>query len=299
MYRHQAAPTTTPARERPPFGPSGRSVQNARQARPSSSRPGTFSSSRSVAVPTAPFPRMGKAANPFSADSGSRRTQGPGWRRRRGSGVSGMTRCTISGIAIIGFGAHGIRDCWECRISNCDIDIIGGSIILGNSDHYARYGNGIEFWIGDKPNNHNTVRNCQISRCFDTAMTIQGPSTREVHSIGNHFIGNRVAYCRQGFEHWATTDGDPAIFEDCCFNDNILFCCGDNQFEGMGTTARLPSSGRVRRKTWQPGPKCHAAFNSNIRRLPAPVRSPCKISESIPVRPSVTGTGSGRFPDAR
>ena len=57
-------------------------------------------------------------------------------------------------------------------------------------------------------------------------------------------------------------EGDLAIFEDCCFNDNILFCCGDNQFEGMGTTARLPSSGRVRRKTWQPGPKCHAAFNS-------------------------------------
>ena len=48
----------------------------------------------------------------------------------------------------------------------------------------------------------------------------------------NRITGNRVAYCRQGFEHWATTDGDPAIFEDCCFNDNILFCCGDNQFEG-------------------------------------------------------------------
>lgn len=148
------------------------------------------------------------------------------------NGVYKMTRCTVSGIAIIGFGAHGIRDCWECEISNCDIDIIGGSILLGNSDHYARYGNGIEFWIGDNPNNRNTVRNCQISRCFDTAMTVQGPSTREVHSIGNRFVGNRVAFCRQGFEHWASTEGYPAIFEDCCFNGNILFCCGDNRFEG-------------------------------------------------------------------
>ena len=148
------------------------------------------------------------------------------------NGVYNMTRCRISSIAVIGFGANGIAFCRECEIRDCDIDIIGGSILIGKNDHPARYGNGIEIWIGNNPCNGNTVRNCQISRCYDTATTIQGPATSEVHSVGNHFIQNRIAYCRQGFEHWATTDGDPAIFEDCCFNDNVLFCCGDNKFEG-------------------------------------------------------------------
>ena len=148
------------------------------------------------------------------------------------NGVYDMTRCSISGIAVIGFGGHGISACRECTISDCDIDIIGGSLLIGRLNYPVRYGNGIEFWIGDKPCKGNTVRGCQISRCYDTAATIQGPSTREVHSAGNHFTGNRIAYCRQGFEHWATTDGDSAVFEDCCFNDNILFCCGDNKFEG-------------------------------------------------------------------
>ena len=148
-------------------------------------------------------------------------------------GVYHMTRCNISSIAVIGFGAHGMRDCRECVISDCDIDIIGGALLIDFSyDIAVRYGNGIEFWIGDNPFNGNTVRNCQISRCYDTATTIQGPSTQDLHSTGNHFVNNRIAYCEQGFEHWATTDGSPTIYEDCCFNDNVLFCCGDNKFEG-------------------------------------------------------------------
>ncbi|MBQ6087887.1 MAG: hypothetical protein IJK96_07530 [Bacteroidales bacterium] len=148
-------------------------------------------------------------------------------------GVYDMTRCNISSIAVVGFGAHGMRDCRECIISDCDIDIIGGSLLIGFSHDYAvRYGNGVEFWIGDDPFNGTTVRNCQISRCYDTATTIQGPTTLELHSKGNHFINNRIAYCQQAFEHWATTDGHPAIYEDCCFNDNVIFCCGDNRFEG-------------------------------------------------------------------
>ena len=147
-------------------------------------------------------------------------------------GIYNMTRCVINAVAVVGFGCNGIKFCRDCTISNCDIDVIGGAILIGKNDHPARYGNGIEFWIGNNPYNGNTVTNCQISRCYDTATTIQGPSTREVHSVGNRFVGNRIAYCRQGFEHWATTEGLPAIFEDCCFNDNVLFCCGDNKFVG-------------------------------------------------------------------
>lgn len=148
------------------------------------------------------------------------------------NGISNMNGCTIENIAVVGFGGHGMQFLWNCTVRNCDIDIMGGSILLGTRSHWARYGNGIELWIGKNPCNGNTIENCQFSRCYDVGATIQGPSSQEVHSADNHFRNNRMAYCRQGFEHWAETTDGPAIFENCDFRNNILFCCGENKFEG-------------------------------------------------------------------
>ena len=148
------------------------------------------------------------------------------------NGISNMNNCIIENIAVVGFGGHGIQMLHDCIVRNCDVDIMGGSILLGTRTHWARYGNGIELWIGKNPCNGNTIENCQFSRCYDVGATIQGPSSQEVHSANNHFRNNRMAYCRQGFEHWAETTDGPAIFENCDFVNNILFCCGDNKFEG-------------------------------------------------------------------
>lgn len=146
-------------------------------------------------------------------------------------GIERMENCLIENIAVVGFGYHGMCHLRGCTVRNCDIDIIGGSVLTGYR-YWVRFGNGVEFWIGKSPCNDNTVEHCQISRCYDTATTIQGQSYLDAHSANNHFRNNRIAYCRQGYEHWTETDGHAAIFDNCDFSDNVLYCCGNNRFEG-------------------------------------------------------------------
>jgi len=151
------------------------------------------------------------------------------------SGANGITKlhqCKVENIAIVGFGYHGIADTYDCTISHCDIDIIGGSLLLRTSGTRARFGNGIQCWLNATPNNGNTIEYCQISRVYDTATTIQGSSVSGSHPTNNRFTNNRIGWCRQGFEQWTSTDDIPVIFENCCFSKNVLFCCGDNKFTG-------------------------------------------------------------------
>ena len=150
-------------------------------------------------------------------------------------GMSEMTNCKISNIAVVGFGCHGMNYLYNCTITDCDIDIIGGSIMVGQNSSWARYGNGIELWISSQPCNGNLITGCQISRVYDAAVTIQGNAKDGVNPSGNRITKNRIAWCRQGFEQWTTTDGQPVIFEDCCFSDNVLYNCGNNMFSGTPT----------------------------------------------------------------
>lgn len=146
--------------------------------------------------------------------------------------VSEMHGCIISNIAVVGFGCHGMNNLYDCTVTDCDLDIIGGSIMIGQNSSWARYGNGIELWISSQPCNGNVISGCQISRVYDAAVTIQGNVTGGVNPSGNRITSNRIAWCRQGFEQWTTTDGTPVVFEDCCFSENVLYCCGDNKFSG-------------------------------------------------------------------
>lgn len=146
--------------------------------------------------------------------------------------ITSMTNCTISDIAIVGFGGNGINEITGCTITGCDLDIIGGSIQIGTRTSWARYGNGIQCWISTSPNNNNTISNCQITRVYDTATTIQGNSVNGSHPTNINFTANRIGWCRQGFEQWTSTDGAPVVFENCSFSNNTLFCCGENKFTG-------------------------------------------------------------------
>lgn len=146
--------------------------------------------------------------------------------------ITSMTNCTIRNIAIVGFGGNGINGITGCTISYCDLDIIGGSIQIGTRTSWARYGNGIQCWISASPNNNNNISNCQITRVYDTATTIQGNSVNGTHPTNIHFSNNRIGWCRQGFEQWTSTDGTPVVFENCSFSNNTLFCCGENKFTG-------------------------------------------------------------------
>lgn len=151
------------------------------------------------------------------------------------TGVYDMSGCTIENLAIVGFGNHGVTSCSNCTIRNCAIDIIGGSILKQSSQSsWVRYGNGVQCYLSPTPYNGNTVTGCQITRVYDTATTIQGTCKDGNQPKDNNFIGNRIAFCRQAFEQWTKTSGNPekVIFTNCSFKGNYCYCCGDNKFTG-------------------------------------------------------------------
>lgn len=142
-------------------------------------------------------------------------------------GVSDMSGCTIKDIAVVGFACHGMCALNNCLVENCNIDIIGGAIQVGYSK-YTRYGNGIELWASCS---NNTIRDCLISRTFDTGSTIQATGNFTFGPKNNHFVGNRFYHCRQAFEHFLNpSDKTVYNYEDCEFSDNICYEMGENEF---------------------------------------------------------------------
>ncbi len=145
------------------------------------------------------------------------------------NGISGLNKCVIKGIVVVGFSRHGICGATQTTIEDCQIDLIGGSNFLKDR-WWSRFGNGIEFWAGDQ--NDNTVRNCIISRTFDCGVTIQSNS-KEIKDTRNiHFVNNRFYHCRQAFEHFinpSSSDDNPQYI-NCEFTGNICFEMGENEF---------------------------------------------------------------------
>ena len=114
------------------------------------------------------------------------------------SGISDISNCKIIGISIVGFSAMGLVFLKNCYVDDCQIDLIGGAIQIGNS-RWARYGNGVELWYNYC---NNTITNCLISRTYDCATTIQANGEIKSNPQNNRFIGNRLYKCRQAFEHF-------------------------------------------------------------------------------------------------
>ena len=146
-----------------------------------------------------------------------------------GHGINNMTRCVIRDVAVVGFACHGMCSLSHCTVDNCTIDLIGGAILIGY-DHWARYGNGIEFFTRqDKEIGYSIVRNCQISRTYDCGATIQG----RFHAYGITFERNLFYQCSQAFEHWLKgAKGDDTFYDyhDCRFTDNVAVDCGVDVF---------------------------------------------------------------------
>lgn len=145
------------------------------------------------------------------------------------NGVSNMINCKIQDICILGFGAHGMCAMDRCSINNCQLDIIGGSILIGKKP-WVRYGNGIEFYITSKPIGNSIVSGCLISRTFDCGSTIQGTGKNMGDASNIHFTNNKYFHCRQAFEHYLQTNGSPARYDNCSFSKNIILYAGDNLF---------------------------------------------------------------------
>ena len=153
-----------------------------------------------------------------------------------GNGISGLRNCTVRNVAIKGFGRHGLTGCRGGRIENLEIDLIGGSVLVG-FPNWVRLGNGIEFWINSPSsgsNIHNRVAGCVISRTFDCGSTIQGRAQKGKNVAEDIvFTGNKYYRCRQAFEHWLSggdAGRDPIEYKDCKFVGNFAWEMGDNGF---------------------------------------------------------------------
>lgn len=142
-------------------------------------------------------------------------------------GMNLMTNCHIRGIAIVGFSKMGMVHLQGCKVEDCQIDMIGGGIMVGNKKR-SRYGNGIELWFDF---NDNVITDCIISRTYDCATTIQANGKINCNPRNNHFVGNRIYKCRQAFEHFMNPDDGRLIkYENCEFSGNICYLMGDNEF---------------------------------------------------------------------
>ena len=125
-------------------------------------------------------------------------------------GISDMKDCVINGIAVVGFSRMGMERLSGCTVSDCQIDMIGGGIQVGNRKR-TRFGNGIELWYDCCDN---TISNCLISRTFDCATTIQANGNVKSSPRNNHFVNNRIYKCRQAFEHFLNPDDGSLILYD-------------------------------------------------------------------------------------
>ena len=150
-------------------------------------------------------------------------------------GIRNLRNCTVKNVAVKGFGVHGVSRAWNCKFSNLDIDLIGGSVQLSYRQ-WVRLGNGVEFWISAQdPCNGNLVENCRISRTYDCGTTIQGHCGKGVAAKNIKFSNNSFFRCRQAFEHFLSSKEGAAKYENCEFSNNNCFDMGENEYSSPET----------------------------------------------------------------
>lgn len=137
-----------------------------------------------------------------------------------GSSAAKVSNAVIENLRFEGFG-FGISAGTHTTIRGCEIDAIGGRTQITSSG-YVCYGNGIEFWIA-KDLADCLVENNIISRCYDSACTIQG----RVGSPNNIMIRNNlIVDCCQGWEDFLTNDDKEVVFRNCSFENNTVVNSG-------------------------------------------------------------------------
>lgn len=135
------------------------------------------------------------------------------------------------------------------KISNCEIDGIGGFIQRGS--HWVLLGNGVESWITPPKRKNCLIENCNISRTFDSGATIQGRhSERNIRAEDILFRNNKFRNCCQSFEEFLRGPGDEDLYYNCVFENNISIDAGiDTGFRYYDNRYK----------------RCHFLSNSNLR----------------------------------
>lgn len=141
----------------------------------------------------------------------------------------------IDGIAIEGFGCHGVAANSNTTITHCEITNIGGSQQCGYV-RWVRFGNGIEFYISQTKKNGYAAHN-DISHTFDCGATIQASGAVGAYPENIIFENNKIHHCRQAFEYFMRNNdpksGEKYDCRNCAFRHNL---CIDNGHNGFGTT---------------------------------------------------------------
>lgn len=136
-------------------------------------------------------------------------------------GVTGVkiSNGKINHVQIRGFGRHGISAGSNVEISHCRIDIIGGSMQIGYKN-FVCLGNGIEFYVA-KDIANSKVEKCEILRCYDCGVTIQGSGKRNAAPSNILIRKNYIHDCCQGWEDFLR-NGEKDNFNNCIFTENLL-----------------------------------------------------------------------------
>lgn len=128
----------------------------------------------------------------------------------------------------IKYWGYGIDFYDNVRISDCDVDGMGGYIMLGY-DKWALLGNGIGSWIS-APKRHNCIiENCNVSRTFDCGATIQGHHDKKsIRAEDIVFRNNTFRNCCQTFEEFLRGPEEDNMYVNCIFENNVSIDAGIN-----------------------------------------------------------------------
>lgn len=111
-------------------------------------------------------------------------------------------------------------------ISDCDIDGIGGHIILGDRK-WGLLGNGLESWITPPIRQNCLIENCTVSRTFDCGATIQGYNYQKSIKAKNIIFRNNTFHnCCQSFEEFLRGPDEDDVYSNCIVENNLSVDAG-------------------------------------------------------------------------
>ena len=141
-----------------------------------------------------------------------------------------VKNANVKGLRVEGFGCHGMTCGSNASISDCEIDYVGGAQQIGHAA-WARFGNGVEFYIS-KTLKNGKVFNNYISHTFDCGTTIQGSKHPGAYAEDIVFEKNIISNCRQAFEYFLNNSDKEKNYDcvGCAFRNNVCIDSGDNGF---------------------------------------------------------------------
>ena len=143
----------------------------------------------------------------------------------------------VRGLRVEGGGGHGAQGtARSVRVSDNEFAELGGSM-LGPD---ARYGNGVEIWVGSS--------DVEVSRnvlhdIYDVAVTVQGDRSGDATGWANVSIAENLVYrCSQSVEFWSSgSAGGATGFTRCTVEGNICLFAGQG-WSGAVRRTRTPGS---------------------------------------------------------